>query len=331
MSNFVENIWSTSEEKKDKKEKKYEIVDTLGGFDDEYEKKPSVDEIPAVEKIPSENELVEEISTEEPPVEEKIIVIEDPVEVKRVKNILEALLLVEKNGVKLRKVSHALTIPYSKLKKRMYELMEEYQDRNGGIIIKREKRGFVMMTDPRLSDYVNNFIDVKKISLSRVAYETLAVIALNQPITKAEIERIRGISSIDSMISKLRSKKLVRVVGRKETVGKPRIYGVGMMFFKHFGIKSLKELKDYAMQLLTVGKIPVDEEKIDLAVSSSSDILPENNMGEIGIAGPHDYDEENEILNENIEDKEYIDDNDDENEVIEDIIEKDEDFEEDEF
>jgi chromosome segregation and condensation protein ScpB len=154
-----------------------------------------------------------------------------------------------------------------------------------------------------LAEDIRDFIEIKEVSLSRVAYETLAIIALNQPITKHEIERIRGISNADSMLNKLRSKKLIRVMGRKSTVGKPRLYGVGMMFFKHFGIRSLKELKEYSRRLLELGHLPIDEEKLEESTKASGDLLPENEMGEIAITTPpeeeirdevHEYDDEEE-------------------------------------
>jgi len=281
------------------------VVDTLGGFDDDDE-----DEIIKDKKEENPEEINDENSVK---TEENIILSkEDEEKIKKVKSVMEALLLIEKDGLKIRRISHVLKVPYFKVKKYMYELMDEYNSKNGGIVIKREKRGFILVTNPDLSESMKQFIDIKEISLSRVAYETLAIIALNQPITKVEIERIRGISNADAMVNKLRSKKLVRVMGKKSTVGKPRLYGVGMMFFKHFGIKSLKELREYSMQLLELGSLPIDEEKIEEAANISADLLPENDMGEIGIVKP-------DSMEDLAVEKDFEEDhNDDEDEIMDD-------------
>lgn len=198
-----------------------------------------------------------------------------------IKGLLEALLLVEKDGLKLRRVTHVTGLPYAVIKDAMDSLLLDYRARRGGLVILRERRGYVLATRQDLAEDVQNFIKVREVRLSRAAYETLAVIAINQPVTKAEIERIRGVGA-DSMISTLRSKNLVRVMGRKEVHGRPTLYGVGMMFFKHFGIRSLKEFRSFARRLRMLGELPPPMEGEEVQVSAA------DAMGEIGIILPDD-------------------------------------------
>jgi segregation and condensation protein B len=183
-------------------------------------------------------------------------------------------------------VAYHLKRSYAEVKQAMDDLILEYQLRpEAGIMIRQEKTGYILTTIPELSEVMKLFMDVHEVRLSKAAYETLAVIAINQPVTKAQIEEIRGVD-VSGMVSTLRSKQLVRVMGRKNTVGKPRLYGVGMMFFRHFGIRSLKEFKSYARKLKTLGLPP---EMVD--DTSADELLKQKEiaLGNIGIANPEQH------------------------------------------
>lgn len=194
----------------------------------------------------------------------------------------EALLLVQSGGVKLREAAKLLGVSYALAKETMDELVDTYALRGGGMIILREKGGFSLATAPDLAPALAHFVEVKEVRLSRAAYETLAVIALRQPITKAEIERIRGVN-VDGVLGSLRERQFIRVMGRKKLVGQPKLFGVGIMFFKHFGIRSLRELRDYALKLKTL-----DGQEGDAAAAEAQGGLAALGalMGDIAIAAP---------------------------------------------
>jgi len=102
--------------------------------------------------------------------------------------------------------------------------------------------GFQMATRPAYGDLVRKlFADKLTMRLSTAAHETLAIIAYKQPLTRAEIEEIRGVEVI-AALETLLEKRLIKVVGRKETVGRPLLYGTTADFMRHFGLRSLEDL-----------------------------------------------------------------------------------------
>lgn len=102
--------------------------------------------------------------------------------------------------------------------------------------------GFQMATRPAYAPYVRKlFADRMTMRLSTAALETLSIIAYKQPITRAEIEEIRGVEVI-AALETLLEKRLTRVVGRKETVGRPLMYGTSMDFLRQFGLRGIEEL-----------------------------------------------------------------------------------------
>lgn len=102
--------------------------------------------------------------------------------------------------------------------------------------------GWQMATRPELAPYVRRlFVDRATMRLSTAAQETLSIIAYRQPLTRAEIEQIRGVEVI-AALETLLEKRLAKVVGRKETVGRPLMYGTTQEFLRHFGLRSLEDM-----------------------------------------------------------------------------------------
>ena len=101
--------------------------------------------------------------------------------------------------------------------------------------------GYALMTRPDLAPWVRRLKRVRPARLSRAALETLAVIAYKQPITKAEIEEVRGVSA-DGVLRTLAERDLIRVVGRRPDPGRPILYGTSRAFLEHFGFKDLSDL-----------------------------------------------------------------------------------------
>jgi segregation and condensation protein B len=122
------------------------------------------------------------------------------------------------------------------------ELRRELEDRNLGYRLIAVAEGWQMATRPELAPYMRKlFSDRATMRLSTAAQETLSIISYKQPLTRAEVEEIRGVEVI-AALETLLEKRLIKVVGRRETVGRPLMYGTTMEFLRHFGLRSLEDL-----------------------------------------------------------------------------------------
>lgn len=122
------------------------------------------------------------------------------------------------------------------------DLRRELEDRNLGYRLIAVAEGWQMATRPELAPYMRKlFSDRATMRLSTAAQETLSIISYKQPLTRAEVEEIRGVEVI-AALETLLEKRLIKVVGRRETVGRPLMYGTTMEFLRHFGLRSLEDL-----------------------------------------------------------------------------------------
>ncbi len=122
------------------------------------------------------------------------------------------------------------------------ELRQKLEDDKSALQVMEVAGGYQMATRPAHADLVRKlFTDRMTLRLSTAAHETLAIIAYKQPLTRAEIEDIRGVEVIAALESLL-EKRLIKVVGRKESVGRPLLYGTTADFMRHFGLRSLEDL-----------------------------------------------------------------------------------------
>jgi len=110
-----------------------------------------------------------------------------------------------------------------------------------GLIVQEVAGGYRLATRPELAPWVIKLQEVKPARLSRAALETLAIIAYRQPITRPEIEAIRGVS-VDGVMRTLLERELIRMMGRKAEAGRPMLYGTTQLFLEHFGLKGLGDL-----------------------------------------------------------------------------------------
>ena len=103
-----------------------------------------------------------------------------------------------------------------------------------------------LVTNPRHGEVINNFFkqETKPKKLSNAALETLAIIAYRQPVTKAEIEAIRGVS-VDRVVQNMEEKKFIRICGKKDAIGRPNLYAITDKFLGYLGVKSIEELPNY--------------------------------------------------------------------------------------
>lgn len=163
---------------------------------------------------------------------------------KMIKSALESMLFVWGRLLPAKEAAAALDIEEKEAAGYLEELMGEYADRGGGIRIRRVNKSFQFVTCGENEEFIKRLctpVKVKK--LSQAALEVLAIIAYKQPVTKAEIDSVRGIKS-DRVIEGLTGKGLVKSLGRSDAVGRPVLYGTTEEFLKNFGFSSLKELPE---------------------------------------------------------------------------------------
>jgi len=122
------------------------------------------------------------------------------------------------------------------------DIAKDYEDRQGPVELRFVAGGWQFATKKEYGAWVRKlYKDKTTLKLSNSALETLAVVAYKQPITRSEAEEIRGVE-VSGVLETLLERKLVRIVGRKETVGRPLLYGTTQEFLKHFGLTHLSEL-----------------------------------------------------------------------------------------
>jgi segregation and condensation protein B len=139
----------------------------------------------------------------------------------------------------------------SDLRLALEELVEEYALGERGIILVQVAGGYQLRSIPEHADYIRRLTKSKGVKFSQSALETLAIVAYRQPVTRAEVEYLRGVDS-GGVLKTLLEKKLLRILGKKEVPGKPLLYGTSREFLELFGLKdlsclpTLKEIQELA-------------------------------------------------------------------------------------
>ena len=164
---------------------------------------------------------------------------------KKIKGIIEAILFTMGRSVSLEQLVNVLEMDRETLRKILLEMKEEYhRDEERGICLIELDDSWQICTKMETYDYVRKLVSQpKKRSLTDVMLETLSIIAYKQPVTKQEIEAIRGVKC-DFAVNKLVEYRLVRELGRLDTVGKPIVFGTTEEFLRCFGVSSIEELPD---------------------------------------------------------------------------------------
>ncbi len=169
-------------------------------------------------------------------------------EPKEIKQVIECILFVSDKPVSLGTMQGLLEEAERRtLLEVLDELKAEYDQQGRAFQLVEIAEGYQLVTRIQFAPWIRKMYKTRTTNkLSKAALETLAIIAYRQPITKAEIEDIRGVSA-DGMVSTMMERKFIRVVGRKEVVGRPLLYGTTKEFLHYFGLKDLTdmpELKD---------------------------------------------------------------------------------------
>ena len=156
--------------------------------------------------------------------------------------IIEALIFVSEEPLSIKSVASVLKEDRDIVAETVAALAEEFNGRNGGLQLREVAGGWQFATRPEHHEYVRRLLRTRpSAKLTIASLETLAVIAYRQPVTVPEILEIRGVQS-PSSIKTLLDKKLIVAKGRKETVGRPMMYGTSKDFLLQFGLKDLTEL-----------------------------------------------------------------------------------------
>ena len=159
------------------------------------------------------------------------------------KSALEALLFVVGNPLSVDRLKGVFEeAPPEQIEAQLQALRQEYEDRGAGIMLAEVAGGYQLATSPEQAAWIRKFRAVKVSSkLSRPALETLAIVAYKQPITRTEVEAVRGVN-IGGIMRNLMERRLVKIVGKKDVPGKPMMYGTTQEFLQYFGLKDLSSL-----------------------------------------------------------------------------------------
>ena len=158
------------------------------------------------------------------------------------KSIAEALIFVADEPINAKSIADVLEIKPDAVENAISDLAREYDQRDGGLQLREIAGGWQIATRPEHHEQIRAYLKSRpSAKLSLASLETLAVIAYKQPVTVPEILEIRGVQS-PSAVKTLLDKRLIVAKGRKETVGRPMMYGTSKEFLIQFGLKDLSEL-----------------------------------------------------------------------------------------
>lgn len=194
---------------------------------------------------------------------------------------LEALLFARGEPVTAAQLEEILQLDEESLAELLALYQETLEERKSGLMLHRVAGGFQLVTRPECHAYVQKLTKVQDRKLSTPALETLSIIAFKQPITKQEIEHIRGVR-IERALQKLLEMELVEEVGRKPVIGRPILYGTTDVFLKCFGLNALSDLPALPAleEVAEEGDVQLELIAADEAASVQAEASLENTAGE---------------------------------------------------
>ncbi|MCD4781671.1 MAG: SMC-Scp complex subunit ScpB [Candidatus Omnitrophica bacterium] len=201
-----------------------------------------------------------------------------------IKGAIETLLFISENPVSLEQIRKALeTVTVAEIKRSLESLSDNYNQSKRGMIIREIAGGYQMLSNSMYAPYVKNFYKTKhKEKLSNPALECLAIIAYKQPVTRADIELIRGVNS-DGIVSHLTDKELIKVVGRRDVPGKPFLLGTTKRFLEYFGLKSLDQLprlEEFPALAEKTEGMNADQERVRADIPPADEVLENDAVAE---------------------------------------------------
>ena len=163
-------------------------------------------------------------------------------DIREIKSIVEGLLFVAGDAVPIKDLCSIISIDETTLRRIVAQMMDSFNDENRGLQIIEVNNCYQMCTKPEHYEYIERLVKPQsRQGLSQASLETLAIIAYKQPITKSQVDYIRGVKS-EGCIARLADKELIYEAGRLDGPGRPILYRTTDNFLKLFGLKSLAEL-----------------------------------------------------------------------------------------
>ena len=161
------------------------------------------------------------------------------------KEVIESVLFVAGEGVDFEDIASKLNVTIDDVKSAVKELQTEKQNSFAGIQVQVFNNKAQLCSNPNYAEPVSEVLNpIKEKALTKAVLEAAAIVAYKQPITRLEIEQVRGVNS-DYAVNILIENNLIEVIGRKDTIGKPLLYGTTDLFLKRFNIESIESLPDY--------------------------------------------------------------------------------------
>ncbi len=182
---------------------------------------------------------------------------------------LEALLFSSDEPLSPALLAESLDVSIAEVAGALRALDRGYQARAAGVQLREIAGGYLLVTAPEHAEWVGRLLrGRKRVRLSRAALETMAIVAYKQPVTKAEIESIRGVDS-SAVLGTLLERNLITIRGRSKVVGRPLLYGTTTEFLDYFGLRDLTELpRPEELRALVAAREPEQLDMIELRVSS---------------------------------------------------------------
>ncbi len=163
-------------------------------------------------------------------------------DIREMEAIVEGLLFAAGDPVPVARIAEILDLDKSTAKRFLANMALKLQNSQKGILMREIDGSYQLCTRPEHFEYISRLVEPRqKQALSQAAFETLAIVAYNQPVTRARIEMIRGVNS-DSSIATLIERNLIREAGRLDSPGRPMLYETTEEFLRSFGFKSVKDL-----------------------------------------------------------------------------------------
>lgn len=180
-----------------------------------------------------------------------------------IEQYIEALIFVSEQSIRTEEIIYCLQAAFNndfseaEVNNHIEHITQKYRDQQFAIEVVKLNNGYQFLTKKNYHSVVSLLQAQRaKKKLSQAALETLAIIAYKQPVTKPEIEQIRGVNC-DYSIQKLLEKELISIIGKSEALGKPILYGTSAIFMDYFGINSIKELpqiKEFTDNTSSIGE-----------------------------------------------------------------------------
>lgn len=191
--------------------------------------------------------------------------------------IIESLIFSAESALSTDRICELLNeFERDQVKAALAETVAGYRERAGGFELVEVAGGWQFRTRPALHGYITRHIKTRSAKFSQSALETLAIIAYRQPITRAEVEHLRGVDC-GGVLKSLLEKHLVRILGKKDIPGRPLIYGTSKEFLELFGLKDLKSLPTLR-EIQALDEVPQYERQEELQLGPEQTVPVESNL-----------------------------------------------------